>query len=72
MLKDIAKALDVELVALISDNNNAIYIDFCGYPLGITYKKLEVLSADENFEKDILNDILSKKDMSLIFLNNPC
>ena len=40
MLKDIAKALDVELVALISDNNNTIYIDFCGYPLGITYKKL--------------------------------
>ena len=55
VLKDIAKTLDVELTDLISDDNNAIYIDFCGEPFDDTFKKLEILSTDEIFMKDILH-----------------
>lgn len=55
VLKDIAKSLDVELIDLISDDNNAIYIDFCGEPFDDIFKKLEILSTDETFMKDILH-----------------
>ena len=65
VLKDIAKALDVGLVDLLYEGNNAIYVDMCREPLDVTYQKLEILSTDENFEKDMLNDILSKKRREL-------
>ena len=67
VLKDIAKALDVGLVDLLYDNNNAICVDMLRDPLDVTCQKLEILSADENFEKDMLNDILSKKRHELNF-----
>ncbi len=54
VLKNIADALDIELIDLISDDNNDIYIDFCGDSFDNTYKKLEILSADEGFMESIL------------------
>lgn len=65
VLKRIAKALDVQLTDLISDDSNNIYIDICGEPLEVTYRKLEVLSADKTFMEDMLNEILHKEKHEL-------
>lgn len=65
ILQKIAKALDVQLTDLISDDSNNIYIDICGEPLEVTYRKLEVLSADKTFMEDMLNEILHKEKHEL-------
>ena len=63
VLKDIAKTLDIELIDLIIDDNNSVYLDFCADSLDDTFKKLEILSTDEAF----MEDVLRKEKHELIF-----
>lgn len=54
ILKDISKALNVELIELIADDTHSIYIDFIADSIEDTFKKLYAISRDEKFMKDIL------------------
>lgn len=55
VLECIANALDVDLINLISDEDNSIEINFVTDSTHETFSKFYAISRDENFIKNILN-----------------